>query len=78
MCAAIPVETLSSLDVNNVYNSMRAGISIRLLNSFNHFAPTAPSTTRWSQQSVTANFVTALWLQQEKRGMARQDLPIRR
>ena len=37
----------------SVYNSMVWGCSISFLNSASHWAPTAPSTTRWSQLSVT-------------------------
>lgn len=35
------------------YNTMVIGFSRNFLNSASHCAPTAPSTTRWSQLSVT-------------------------
>ena len=35
------------------HNSMVTGLSRNLRNSASHCAPTAPSTTRWSQLSVT-------------------------
>eukprot|EP00045_Choanoeca_perplexa_P011274 m.118742 g.118742 ORF g.118742 m.118742 type:complete len:105 (+) comp15573_c0_seq1:1065-1379(+) len=35
------------------YSSIDTGSSMYFLNSFSHWAPTAPSTTRWSQDSVT-------------------------
>lgn len=39
--------------VQSHYNSMVTGFSKNLQNSASHCAPTAPSTTRWSQLNVT-------------------------
>ncbi len=39
---------------------MLAGFSINFLKTLNHLAPTAPSTTRWSQERVTVMNVATL------------------
>lgn len=44
------------------YNSMVSGFSMNFLNSASHWAPTAPSTTRWSQLRVTDIMLAARYL----------------
>ncbi len=43
-----------------IYRSMAAGFSIYFLKTLSHLAPTAPSTTRWSQDKVTVMKVATL------------------
>jgi len=45
------------------HNNMVDGFSIYLRNSDSHFAPTAPSTTLWSQLNVTDIIVASENLQ---------------
>lgn len=39
------------------YKRSKVGSSMNFLNSASHWAPTAPSTTRWSQLKVTVNIL---------------------
>lgn len=52
----------SSPPTNGSYNSMVSGFSMNFLNSASHWAPTAPSTTRWSQLRVTDIMLAARYL----------------
>lgn len=54
------------LTSHKCYNSIVLGFSKSLRNSESHCAPTAPSTTRWSQLSVTLMTFAALNLQKDK------------
>lgn len=44
--------------IPSIYNNMVVGCSINRLKCWSQTAPTAPSTTRWSQLSVTERAVT--------------------
>lgn len=48
------------------YNNMVIGFSRYFLNSASHWAPTAPSTTRWSQLSVTDIMLATSNLEKDK------------
>ncbi len=51
--------------VGSNYSNMVVGSSTYPLNTASHSAPTAPSTTRWSQASVATN-TGATWHMQKK------------
>lgn len=57
-CRASAVEVSCDAPIaQRAYNSIDAGSSIKFLNAFRNCAPTAPSTTLWSQVSVTVIMV---------------------
>lgn len=54
------------------YRSILKGFSRRDLNTASHLAPTAPSTTRWSQLKVTVITLATRWLKEQVKGRGRE------